>query len=255
MVDITKTSSLPYLATGSTGTKVVSGSGATSTSATDKATDNAEQLRTQFLNILLTQMQNQNPLDPMDTKEFTGQLAQFSSLEQQINTNSKLDSLLTSMQSNAATSAFGYIGQTAELNSKLSVVEDGGVNWNYAINSAASKVNIKITDSTGKVLYSKDDTNIPSGTYSLKALVADLSDKVPDGTVLGLTVTASDETGAAVRTDISTVVKVDGVESSANGIDLRSGGLLFSLDDVLRFKSIPKTTTTTSTTTSTSTAA
>jgi len=241
MVDIVKTSSLPYLATGSTGTKVIGGSGDTTTSATTKATDNAEQLRTQFLNILLTQMQNQNPLDPMDTKEFTGQLAQFSSLEQQINTNSKLDKLLTSMQSNATTSAFGYIGQTAELNSKLSVMDNGAINWNYAINSAAKTVNIKIVDASGKVLYSRDDTNVASGTYSLKALVADLSDQIPDGQVLGLSITAKNDTGATIRTDISTIVKVDGVESGANGIDLRSGGLLFSLDDVMRFKTIAQT--------------
>lgn len=248
MVDITKISSLTNLG-GSSGTKATSGTG---TDAKPTANgQSAEELRDQFLKILLTQMQNQNPLDPMDTKEMTGQLAQFSSLEQQINTNSKLDSMLTAMNSTASTSAFNYIGQTAELNSKNTVLEDGKADWNYTVNNEAETVTIKVSDATGKVLYSKDMKNVPSGTYSFVANKDDFSSPVAEGQVLTFSVTAKHITGVAIRSDISTTVKVDGVESGADGIHLRAGGLLFSLDDVLKFKTIapaPTTPTTTSTT-------
>ncbi len=245
MVDITKVSNLNSLNTGSSGTKVVSGSATSGTSAS--ATDKADQLRTQFLNILLTQMQNQNPLDPMDTKEFTGQLAQFSSLEQQINTNSKLDSLLTAMQSSASTSAFGYIGQDAELDSKMTTLENGTADWKYALNTNADTFSIKIKDSTGRVVYQKDERNVASGTYSLNAKATDFSYPVEEGDVLTLEITAKDSTGANVRTATSTHVTVDGVETGPEGISLRAGGLIFSLDNVLRFKSVtaPAETTTT----------
>ncbi len=245
-VDITKISSLPYLGT-TAGTKAQSGSG-TTTDGTSADEDNAELLKNQFLGILLTQMQNQNPLDPMDTKEFTGQLAQFSALEQQINTNDKLSNLLTAVQSSAASSAFTYIGQTAELDSKMTVIEDGAVDWNYALKTNADTVTVKIKDSTGKVLYEKDLGATLSGTYSLNATKAELGSELADGEILTLEVTGKTAAGVAVPVDISTTVKVDGVESSADGIDLRSGGLLYSLEDVLRFKTVTTPTTPTTTT-------
>lgn len=238
-VDIVKVSSLPNL--GSTdGTKVQSGSGKTP-DKTKADEENAELLKNQFLGILLTQMKNQNPLDPMDTKEFTGQLAQFSSLEQQINTNDKLNNLLTAVQSSAASSAFSYIGQTAEIDSKLTVVEDGAVDWNYAVKTNADTVNVKIKDSKGKVLYEKDLGAVTSGTYSLNATKAELGSTLENGEVLTLEVTAKNSAGVKVPINISTTVKVDGVESGANGIELRSGGLLYGLDDVLRFKTTAPT--------------
>ena len=244
MVDISKVSGLNSLGA-TVGKKATSGSGETTTAADQKAQDasSPDALRNQFLNILLTQMQNQNPLDPMDTKEFTGQLAQFSSLEQQINTNSKLDNLLTAIQSTASSSAFTYIGQTAEINSKDTVLQDGKANWNYVVNSQASEVTVKIKDSTGKVLFEKKDTNVGAGTYMLNADLEDLGATLEDGTVLTLDITATDIAGAKVRTDISTVMKIEGVESGPDGIDLRSGGLLYSLDDVLRFKTVKTPTT------------
>lgn len=250
MVDITRVSGLNSLGA-TVGKRATSGSGETTTAAGQKTQDasSPDALRNQFLNILLTQMQNQNPLDPMDTKEFTGQLAQFSSLEQQINTNSKLDNLLTAIQSTASSSAFTYIGQTAEINSKDTVLQDGKANWNYVVNSQASEVTIKIKDASGKVLYEKKDTNVGAGTYSLNAALADLGTTLEDGTVLTLDISAKDFAGAKVRTDVSTVMKIEGVESGPDGIDLRSGGLLYGLDDVLRFKTVKPTPTPTPTTT------
>ena len=248
MVDITKTSSLTTLGS-TTGKKATSGTASTTTGSTATNPSDPETLKSQFLNILLTQMQNQNPLDPMDTKEFTGQLAQFSSLEQQINTNSKLDNLVTAMNSNASTSAFNYIGQTAELNSKDSAVTDGSVNWNYTVDTAAKSLTIKVKDADGKVLFTKDLSDVASGTYSFKAVQADLNSTVTDGQVLSFEVAGKDATDKAVTSSISTVVKVDGVESSSSGIDLRSGGLLYGLDDVIRFKTVAATTPTTTPTT------
>ena len=55
----------------------------------------------QFLILLTTQLQHQDPLSPMDTTEFTNQLVAFSGVEQQINTNQKLDSLVSLQLGNA----------------------------------------------------------------------------------------------------------------------------------------------------------
>ncbi len=66
----------------------------------------------QFLTLLTTQLQNQNPLDPLDTNQFTQQLVQFASVEQQLKTNDQLGNLITASKASAAATASGLIGKT-----------------------------------------------------------------------------------------------------------------------------------------------
>src|SRR3954465_14905627 len=72
---------------------------------------------TQFLTLLTTQLQNQSPLDPLDTNQFTQQLVQFASVEQQLKTNDTLSSLLTTTQASTTANAAGFMG--------LAVTADG----------------------------------------------------------------------------------------------------------------------------------
>src|SRR5262249_39455842 len=65
-----------------------------------------------FLQLLTTQLQNQNPLDPLDTNQFTSQLVQFAGVEQQLRTNDNLDSLVKLTKSTQNTAALGYVGAT-----------------------------------------------------------------------------------------------------------------------------------------------
>lgn len=64
----------------------------------------------QFLNLLTTQLQNQDPLNPMDSNEFTNQIVQFSQVEQAINTNQKLDSLVSLQLASISGAALNYVG-------------------------------------------------------------------------------------------------------------------------------------------------
>lgn len=89
--------------TSSTSTSSTSG-----TSSTSTATQNTVDYNT-FLQLLLAQLKNQDPTKPMDSTEYMSQLASFSQVEQQTNTNTKLDSLLTSQSLSQAES---YIGRT-----------------------------------------------------------------------------------------------------------------------------------------------
>ncbi|WGF87608.1 flagellar hook assembly protein FlgD [Marinivivus vitaminiproducens] len=81
------------------------------TTGTDQA---AAQDFDAFLQLMTAQLRNQNPLEPLDGTAFVAQLAQFSSVEQQIKTNSKLDDLLTSAYRSSADIALGYLGRTVE---------------------------------------------------------------------------------------------------------------------------------------------
>lgn len=256
MAVITQISTGTSLA-GLSGTKVTTNSG-TTTSTNTAATDKAKELKNQFLGILLTQMQHQNPLDPMDTKEFTGQLTQFSALEQQIDTNTKLEKMLSALNQNSLSSAFGYIGQTVDLATNTTAVQDQSANWTYALPSDAKSVAISVTDSKGKVLYSGAMQNgaggsaINAGTYTLNLKDADFSRATIDGEVLKVAITAKDSAGKAITADIHTTVKVDSVQSDSTGTYLQSGGMLFEIGDVNRIVKAPTTTTTTASTTDTS---
>ncbi|MDG5670326.1 flagellar biosynthesis protein FlgD, partial [Acinetobacter baumannii] len=84
-------------------------SGVTNTSSTaTSVSGNASEIAgnfTQFLTLLTTQLKNQNPLDPMDTNQYTQQLVQFAGVEQQLKSNDRLDSILTASKSASSASA------------------------------------------------------------------------------------------------------------------------------------------------------
>src|SRR5271163_921986 len=66
-----------------------------------------------FLQLLTTQLQNQNPLDPLDTNQFTQQLVEFAGVQQQINTNDSLATLVSLQQTAQSSQALQFVGKTA----------------------------------------------------------------------------------------------------------------------------------------------
>src|ERR1700710_1437277 len=68
-----------------------------------------------FLTLLTTQLKNQNPLDPLDTNQFTQQLVQFAGVEQQLKSNDQLKSLVALQKSSQATEALIYVGNTVSV--------------------------------------------------------------------------------------------------------------------------------------------
>ena len=109
---------------------------------------------TQFLTLLTTQLQNQDPLNPMDSTEFTNQLVQFTQVEQSINTNQKLDNLVQMQLGGMAGMALGYVGMditypSAELNYEG---EKTKITYSLAEDAAEAKINIR--DANGTLVHS-----------------------------------------------------------------------------------------------------
>ncbi len=98
-----------------------------------------------FLRILTTQLNNQDPLKPMDNAAFVAQLAQFSALEEAQQTNDKLDTLLN-IQS--ASQSIGLIGKTVDVNSSGST-QTGSVS---ALDFSSGQAQLSITVTGGRVL-------------------------------------------------------------------------------------------------------
>jgi flagellar basal-body rod modification protein FlgD len=114
-----------------------------------------------FLTLLTTQLQHQDPLSPLDTNQFTQQLVEFSSVEQQVNMNANLQTLISLQQTSEATSAMQFLGSNVTLGgTTASLAANSPATW--SLNSASpATASVTITSSTGQTAF--------SGTVSLNA--------------------------------------------------------------------------------------
>ena len=108
-----------------------------------------------FLNILTAQIKNQDPLEPLDSSQFTQQLVQFSGVEQQIRSNQQLESLLKATQSSAGAALSGYLGRTAEVDSSGAGFNGSPVTWRYTLPTTAATSTVTVTDESGRVVWSE----------------------------------------------------------------------------------------------------
>ena len=118
-----------------------------------------------FLNLLVTQLKNQDPLDPMDANEFTSQLVQFASVEQQIFQNSNLEKLLKLEQTKAISSLVDFIGTTVEAEGRQVPLEAGNAEFTYTMPVGAAKGTITITNGSGLTVF-KTDADIAAGKHT-----------------------------------------------------------------------------------------
>src|SRR5262249_59130285 len=103
-----------------------------------------------FLQLLTTQLQNQNPLDPLDTNQFTQQLVEFAGVEQQINTNTSLGTLIKMQQATQASMALNFVMSTVVVNGSTAPLSGGKATWSVSPDKPQT-ANISIADSNGQV--------------------------------------------------------------------------------------------------------
>ncbi len=108
-----------------------------------------------FLNLLLKQLSYQDPLNPMDSAEFTVQLTQFSSLEELNNINDTLNEVLLFQQSMQNTTISNLIGKTVKVSGNTTYLNDTA-DISYELLDEASSVKISIFNESGKLVRSED---------------------------------------------------------------------------------------------------
>src|ERR1700760_3589524 len=86
-----------------------------------------------FLTLLTTQLQNQNPLDPLDTNQFTQQLVEFAGVEQQLKSNDQLSTLVSLQQTAQNTQALGFVGQTVSVDGSTQNLTNGSAAWTFNV--------------------------------------------------------------------------------------------------------------------------
>jgi flagellar basal-body rod modification protein FlgD len=118
-----------------------------------------------FLTLLTTQLKNQDPTSPMDSKEFTNQLVMFSQVEQSINQNKNLEKLLAMFGSQQSSNNLNYIGKIVDVDdNQVELQQDGSAFWSYELPAGATSVKYNILDSAGKVVRTVT-SNAPAGGF------------------------------------------------------------------------------------------
>lgn len=164
----------------------------------------------QFLMLLTTQLKNQSPLDPLDTNQFTQQLVQFASVEQQLKTNATLSALVASSKASTASTAAGLVGSAVTIDGSSSEFTGGSASWTLTAEKA-SNATIQILDSTGAVVATQNKSLTPGAQNFVWDGRTSNGDTATTGT-FKVQVTARDASGqnAKVGTDVhGTVVSVE----------------------------------------------
>ncbi len=164
-----------------------------------------------FLVLLTTQLQNQNPLEPLDTNQFTEQLVQFAGVEQTIQTNDNLENLLSLTTASTLTNAVGFIGKKITAEGITSELQNGQAAWSYTVAKDSPEAKVTIQDVSGQVVFS-EDTTLEAGThaYTWDGRRSD-GTQASDG-VYRISVQAKDKDGAALDVNTSVSGIVDAVD-------------------------------------------
>ncbi|MCB1508257.1 MAG: flagellar hook assembly protein FlgD [Hyphomicrobiaceae bacterium] len=201
--------------------------GASTTTANQSSTDRqriADNFDT-FLQLLTTQLQNQNPLEPLDTNQFTQQLVQFSGVEQQIRMNEQLESLVSMASGNATAMMVGYLGRTVTADgSQAELPSEGGTQWNYDAALAAPRTTVTITNSDGTVVYSEPvELAAGDGVFEWDGRTSTGSRAAPG--LYTIDFDARDASGGLVNVDTEVAGTVTGVDMTGSEPVLEIGSM------------------------------
>ncbi|MTI09724.1 flagellar hook assembly protein FlgD [Curvivirga aplysinae] len=175
--------------------------GLVSSSGYDAATYSAE-IETNyedFLTLLTTQIQNQDPTNPMDTTDLTNQLGEYYTLEQQVMTNELLNTLVLETQYGSTGNPTEYLGNTVTYVSDEASLGSDGAYWEFDLPEGTTSADLTVTDSEGNTVYEAtasynndginnfiwngagtDGNTYTSGTYTLQVIASDANGTVTD---------------------------------------------------------------------------
>jgi flagellar basal-body rod modification protein FlgD len=202
--------------------------GSTTTSAsTTTSTDNNTLGQQDFLEILIAQLKNQDPTNPVDANDFTSQLTQYSSLEQLMNMNTRLDTLIADVESATGAELAGLIGADVTVDGNTLEAEGSTCNITYSLSASAEKGQVTIYDADGNLADTLDfgrqdaGTNtlawdcigVPSGTYTFEVSAA-----ASDGSEVSVTTRATGKVTEVTFKNRTATLRVNGQDVSIDDL-------------------------------------
>lgn len=204
-----------------------SGASAASTSAASQTANNALVSLSSnfgdFLQMLMTQLQNQDPTSPMDTNQFTSELVQFSGVEQQINTNSSLTQLIQLTQGSEVMQATAMDGKQVTVQSSQVALQNGSGTLNFTT-TAAEPVAIAITNASGQVVYSTGLTSTAGRNTWTWNGQGNNGNQLPDG-AYNVAIETGNASGSATPVPFTVTGTATGVQNLGSGVQLQLGAL------------------------------
>ncbi|HVY16215.1 MAG TPA: flagellar hook capping FlgD N-terminal domain-containing protein [Rhodopila sp.] len=215
-------------------TSATSGTASTGSVATNTGTAALASLSnnfSDFLQLLMTQLQNQDPSSPMDSNQFTSELVQFSQVEQQINTNQDLTQMIQLTQASQVEQSASMLGRAVTVNSGKLSLQNGQAEINFDTSNAEA-VGITVYNSAGAAVASatmqtQAGTNHWSWDGSGPNGVTE-----PDG-AYSVSVTQIGATGTTAAVPFTVTGTATAVENNAGTVDLQMGGLIVPFGSVV----------------------
>jgi flagellar basal-body rod modification protein FlgD len=214
-------------------TDVTSTATSTTTAADSAMKKETGMNKDDFLKLFVTQLQNQDPLNPQDSSQFISQLAQITQVEQAYNTNSNLQSMLNQGSNNMTMASVSMIGKQVEAaGSQVSLQSGSPATVNFSLAQAANQVSVAIKDSTGATVKTIAAGALGAGEGSIGWDGSTDSGSQANPGTYSFSVTAQDSTGSNISTTPLIKGRVDGVDMSGATPVLTIGGLKLNLTDV-----------------------
>lgn len=203
----------------------------------DVAKENLNAELDNFLTLLTTQLQNQDPTEPLDTNEMTAQIVQFTGVEQQVNTNKKLETLISQNSSQQVNNAVSFIGKEVTAEGDQTVLQGGKANLTFEVPAGASNVTVAVLDKFGKVVFTdsiKPEAGLNNYTWDGSSSFG--SSKLADG-IYNFGVAAKDSKGELLSSQTYTSEVVTSVSLKDGEPLMRLGGEIdLALSDITTVK-------------------
>lgn len=212
--------------------------GTTSTTSSTSSTSSTTLGKDDFLKLLCTEMENQNPLDPMSGSEYAAELAQFSEVEQLENIDSDLTSSLSTQES--LTQAVSNSLSATLIGKEVSITNDSfeydgstSKTLGYTLSSAAESVTVKIYDSDGDLVRTISNCDTSSGDNTVSWDGTDDSGDTVDSGTYTFTVDATDSSGNSITTSTFIYGTIEAVKFKSTGTYFTVDGQDISISNVL----------------------
>lgn len=200
----------------------------------NKQNDPAGMDKTDFLTLLVSQLQHQDPLNPQDPTEFTSQLTQFSSLEQMINMNEGLSGLGESQFLSSQIAAAGYVGKDAVIAGDSIRLQNAAANtMQYQLGGDATTTTVNIYNSAGALVRTEQIGAKAAGKYDYTwDGKTTTGNSVPDGNYR-FEVVAKDGSGKVVSSSTAFTGRIDGVTYENGSIGLKIHGSTYDISSLI----------------------
>src|SRR5262245_23263242 len=185
-----------------------------------------------FLTLLTTQLKNQNPLDPLDTNQFTQQLVQFAQVEQQLKQNEQLATLVSIEKTAQSTTALAFVGQNVTVDGQTAALKNRSATWSFQVRKPINAT-VTIKSSTGQTVYSGSFT-MNTGLQTFNWDGRDNAGTLwPDGNYT-ISITGKDASGQTVSVPTEVEGLVDSVDLNKSPPVLSMGGQDYTIDKIKR---------------------